>query len=282
MTDSVGPLEEDAEDLFNDAPCGYVSTSLDGVIVRVNNTFSQISGRPREELVAKLRLSDLMAIGDRIYFETHLAPLLWMQGSVKEIATEFVRPDRSRVSVLLNAKAHPDRNGRSVLAHWTVFDATDRRAYERELLAAQRRAERSESHLRTLLDLTTGLGAMEQCDDIISETLRAISEVFATSAAVLWLWSDRTGLLHRHVVVGLTAAFEAELPSTIDPNGFGPHVEVLRTRTPAVVTADDAATRYPQSWPALWRLEVTVPSPTFRWSICRTTSACCLWDSPPT
>ena len=246
MTDFVEPLEEDAEDRFNEAPCGYVSTRLDGVIVRVNDTFCRLSDRRREEIVGKLRLPELMAIGDQIYFETHVAPLLSTQGAVKEIAAEIVRPDRSRVAVLLNAASRPDSEGRPVGARWTVFDATDRRAYERELLVAQRRAERSESQLRTLLELTAGLAALELFDDITSETMRAISQVFGASDGNLWLWSDRTGLLHRRVVPGLSAAFQAALPSTIDPFGFGPHVDVLRTRQPVVLTADEASKRFPQ------------------------------------
>src|ERR1700761_4960042 len=35
----LNPLEESAEDLFHNAPCGYLTTLPDGTIVQVNTTF---------------------------------------------------------------------------------------------------------------------------------------------------------------------------------------------------------------------------------------------------
>jgi hypothetical protein len=42
-------------------------------------------------------------VGGRIYHETHLAPLLRMQGSVREIAVDLVRPDGSKLPALVNS-----------------------------------------------------------------------------------------------------------------------------------------------------------------------------------
>jgi phosphoserine phosphatase RsbU/P len=86
-------LEERAEDLFEDAPCGYLSTDLDGTILRVNRTFEDWTGFRREELLGHRRFQDLLTAGGRIYHETHFAPLLRMQGSVREIAVDLVRAD---------------------------------------------------------------------------------------------------------------------------------------------------------------------------------------------
>ena len=84
-------LAESAEDLFEHAPCGYLSSAPDGTILKVNETFLRWTGYAREDLVGVRRLQDLLAPGDRIYFETHLAPLLRMQGSVREIAVEILQ-----------------------------------------------------------------------------------------------------------------------------------------------------------------------------------------------
>ena len=133
-------LELDAEELYEHAPAGYLSSLEDGTLVKVNGTFLEWTGYAREDLVGGKRLHDLLAPGARIYYETHYAPLLHMQGSVREIAVEIVRADRSRLPVLLNSTLHRVPDGRAIV-RTTVFDASDRRRYEQELLRARTDAE---------------------------------------------------------------------------------------------------------------------------------------------
>jgi PAS domain S-box-containing protein len=130
-------LEDTAEDLFEDAPCGYLSTTPDGTILRVNRTFEEWTGLRRGDLVGLRRFQDLLTKGGQIYHETHFAPLLRMQGEVREIAVEIVRADGSRLPALVNSVLHADRHGVPRSIRTTVFDATDRRSYERELLRSR-------------------------------------------------------------------------------------------------------------------------------------------------
>jgi phosphoserine phosphatase RsbU/P len=132
-------LEESAEDLFENAPCGYLSTALDGTVLKVNRTFEAWTGFEREELVGRRRFESLLAPGGRIYHETHYAPLLRMQGQVREIALEIVRADGSRLPALVNSTLVKGPDGEPKLIRTTVFDASDRRRYEEELLQGQRR-----------------------------------------------------------------------------------------------------------------------------------------------
>ncbi len=141
-------LEEAAADLFEDAPCGYVLTRPDGTIVKVNRTFESWTGYSRGQLVAARRFQDMLAPGGRIYYETHFAPLLHMQGAVREIAIELVRADGSRLPALVNATLGRDEAGRPRVVRATVFDATDRRRYEDELLRARRREEETADALQ--------------------------------------------------------------------------------------------------------------------------------------
>jgi PAS domain S-box-containing protein len=134
-------LESD-EDLYEHAPCGYFSTADDGTIVRVNQTFLSWTGYRRDDLVRRKRIHDLLARGDRIYYETHYAPLLRMQGAVRAVAVEIIRADTSRLPVLMNSVTRPATASTPTLVRTTVFDATDRRRYEQELLRARREAER--------------------------------------------------------------------------------------------------------------------------------------------
>jgi PAS domain S-box-containing protein len=133
-------LEETAEDLYENAPCGYLSCRADGTIARVNRTFEHWTGHGRSELVGR-RFVELLSPPDRVYHETHYAPLLRMQGSVREIAVSILRADGSRMPALVNSVQRTDESGRPTFIRTTVFDATDRRRYEQELLRARRREQ---------------------------------------------------------------------------------------------------------------------------------------------
>ena len=134
-------LEERAEDLYEQAPCGYLSTLPDGTIVRVNQTLLDWTGLARDALVARVRFQSLLTVGAQIYYETHYAPLLQMQGSVTGVALEMVDAQGRILPVLINSRQKRDASGAPLLNRITVFDATDRRRYERELLVARRKAE---------------------------------------------------------------------------------------------------------------------------------------------
>lgn len=145
------PADPDsAEALYDDAPCGHLSTSPDGLIRKVNQTFLTWTGYTREELVGRRTFADLLTPGGRIYHETHYAQILRLQGTVREIALEVVCADRTRLPILVNATSHLDKHGAVAGIRVAVFDATSRREYERELLSAKRRAEESEAHATAL------------------------------------------------------------------------------------------------------------------------------------
>ena len=134
-------LDESAEELYEQAPCGYLSTLPDGTILRVNRTFLEWTGVSRSVLLAGTKFQTLLTIGSRMYYETHYAPLLRMQGFASEIAMEVAREDGRTLPVLVNSRQKCDEAGRPLLTRITLFDSTDRRRYERELLVARRRAE---------------------------------------------------------------------------------------------------------------------------------------------
>jgi sigma-B regulation protein RsbU (phosphoserine phosphatase) len=137
-------LDDDPVALYERAPCGYLSTLPDGTIVKVNGTFLTLTGYDRSDLIGRRRFADLLTPGGRIYHETHYAPMLEMQGSARGIALDVVRADGGRLPVLVNAVTERDDEGRTIVIRAAVFDATDRREYERELLRAKDRAEVSE------------------------------------------------------------------------------------------------------------------------------------------
>ena len=141
MPSSDRPLPvEDLEDLYESAPCGYVSLTPDGRIAKANATLHAWTGHPPGGLVG-LKLQDLLSIGQRIFYETHLAPLLRMQGSVSEVALELRAAAGVRLPVLANAAEKRDAEGRHLFTRLTFLKAIDRRQYERGLVEARAAAE---------------------------------------------------------------------------------------------------------------------------------------------
>ncbi|MEU1124907.1 SpoIIE family protein phosphatase [Streptomyces sp. NPDC005899] len=143
-------LGDSAEDLYENAPCGYLSTLPDGRIVKVNATLLRWLGRRREELVGRMRFSDLLTVGGRLYHETHFAPLLSMQGEVGGIALDLVAADGGVLPVLVTSAVRTGTDGEPLLVRTTLLDARDRRSYERELLRARREAEHERARLQRL------------------------------------------------------------------------------------------------------------------------------------
>ncbi|HEX5113596.1 MAG TPA: SpoIIE family protein phosphatase [Pseudonocardiaceae bacterium] len=147
-------LEDSAEDLYEHAPCGYLSTLLDGTIAKINTTLLDWLGYRRDQVVGRRRFADLLTVGGRMYHETHFAPLLRMQGEVGGVALELTTAEGTRLPVLVTSTVKTGTDGQAQLIRTTVFDARDRRAYEQELLRARRDAEserdRAQQLARTL------------------------------------------------------------------------------------------------------------------------------------
>jgi PAS domain S-box-containing protein len=140
---------EELEDLFEHAPCGYVSALADGRILRCNLTFATWLGHARDEILGR-RFQDFLNIAGKIYYETHFAPLLRMQGFFNEVALDLVRKDGSSLSSLVNAVERRSADGKLRFIRITIFNAADRRRYERELLKARRSAEEANAQLGEL------------------------------------------------------------------------------------------------------------------------------------
>ncbi|RKI63665.1 response regulator [Corallococcus sp. AB049A] len=135
------PSEDSAEELYENAPCGYLSTSPDGRILKVNQTFLTWTGHSREALLGGKRFWELLTVAGRIFHETHYAPLLQMQGFVQELSLDIVCADGRPLPALINSVQKRDALGRPRFVRTTLFNMTERKRYERELLMARRKAE---------------------------------------------------------------------------------------------------------------------------------------------
>jgi PAS domain S-box-containing protein len=136
--DSVRQTLVPIDDAFEQAPCGLVTTTVDGTIVRVNATFCRWTGFDARELLDQRRIQDLLTIGGKVFHQTHWAPLLQMQRSVAEVKLEFRHRDGHKVPMLINAVRRGA--GDAEFDDFACVVVNDRHKYEKELLHARRQA----------------------------------------------------------------------------------------------------------------------------------------------
>jgi serine/threonine-protein kinase RsbW len=244
------PWDDDPEELYDRAPCGYLSTLPDGTIVKVNGTFLAWTGYARTDLVGRRRLRDLLTPGGRIYHETHYAPLLRMQGEVHEIALDIVCADERRLPILLNSVLGRDEHDEPRVVRTTVFNATERRGYERELLHARRAAEQSESRVRVLQRIVAELAAAPTEAEVAEAAVRAPAAAFAAAGSSIWLLDADRDQLAQVASTDTTGAPAEDIPLA----SSRAVAAVARSRELlAVATVEQARAKLPELADALQR-----------------------------
>lgn len=241
-------LSDDPEELFENAPCGYLSARPDGTVVKVNRTLCGWLDRPREQVLGA-RFDRLLSVGGRVLVQTHLVPLLRTQGEVREMVLDLIRRDGSSLPCLVHAREVRDPDGVPLLVRLTLFDATARRRYERELLAAQRAAEESEVRSRTLQRVVGELSAAVTPGDVAAVVARRSRRAVGARAAGLWLVDEPSGVGDGEPRVALAAqdGLGDDLVRELDRTTAGRVGAVLSSGVRSVPVGPQLAA----AWPAL-------------------------------
>src|ERR1051325_8223313 len=100
------------DDLLNTAPCGFLSFTDDGHVVLVNETLLALLGYERGELLGR-HVESLMPVASRIFYQTHLFPLLKLHDRVDEVYFALRASSGAEIPVLVNA-ARQERGGRVI------------------------------------------------------------------------------------------------------------------------------------------------------------------------
>jgi PAS domain S-box-containing protein len=119
-------------DLYNNAPCGYHSLDQDGTFVQINDTELAWLGYSQEEVLGRLKFSDLLSADSLRTFEKNFAGFK-ERGWVRDLEFELRRKDGSLFPVLLNATVVRDEAGNYLMSRSTLFDITERRRAEAAL-----------------------------------------------------------------------------------------------------------------------------------------------------
>lgn len=156
------------DSLLDQAPCGFISLADDGTIVEVNSTLATLLGYSRVELLG-WHLQKVLPPGTRIFYQTHVFPMLRMHGSVDEIYVSLRARDAVDVPMLMNG-VRRERGGTHV-SDCVFVRMIQRHQFEEQLLQARRLAEQANaakakflsmmSHdLRTPLTAITGYASL--------------------------------------------------------------------------------------------------------------------------
>jgi len=155
---------------LNTAPCGYVSFTDDGTMLEVNATLAEMLGYTRVELEG-WHLQKILAPGARVFYHTHVFPLLKMHGLVEEIYVALRTKGGDDVPVLLNASRR--ERGGTLLNECVLVRMLQRNRFEDELLQARRTAEEANAAKAKFLsmmshDLRTPLTSISGNADLLA------------------------------------------------------------------------------------------------------------------
>src|ERR1700754_2743329 len=174
----------DYQDLFENALGGYLTIGADGRITKVNATLAAWTGFPPDKFVGR-RLHQFLNMAGRIYYETHIAPLLRMQGSFHEFALDFETADGGRLPVIANAAERRDGDGGVLLTALGAIKAADRRRYERQLVDSRSELQKGLASERETAELR------EQFIAVLGHDLRNPLAAISAGAHIL----QRSGAL---------------------------------------------------------------------------------------
>jgi PAS domain S-box-containing protein len=174
------------DDLLNTAPCGFLSFTDDGKIVLLNATLLDMLGYESDELMGR-HVDSLLPVASRIFYQTHLFPLLKLNDKVEEVYFSLRSKGGTEIPVLVNA-VRRERGGLAV-NDCVLMHMRQRNQYEDEILEAKRTAENATiakdeflavvSHeLRTPLTAILGWARMLQTGKLDERTaVRALDAV---------------------------------------------------------------------------------------------------------
>src|SRR4051812_45087937 len=136
-------------------------------------------------MITTKRFQDLLTPGAKIFYETHYAPLLLMQGFINDVSLDFRCKDGGTIPVLVNSTVKRGEDGIPRMVRISVFNMSERRQYERQLLLARKKAEHHANY-----DVLTALPNRVLLQDRIEHAL-SLATRRKTGTALLFIDLDR-------------------------------------------------------------------------------------------
>jgi signal transduction histidine kinase len=164
-------MPETSDDLLDTAPCGFLSFADDGTIVFINTTLLERLEYERADLQGR-HVEAILAVGSRIFYQTHFFPLLKLHDRAQEIFLILRTKSGEDLGVLTNA-VRRTRNGQNV-TDCVFMEVVERRKFEHALLEAREAAEKANA------DLQKQRAAAEEANQAKSNFLAVMSHELRT------------------------------------------------------------------------------------------------------
>ena len=132
------------DELLDHAPGGFVAFADDGTVLAANATLLELLGYARDEVVGG-PIEQLLAMGTRIFYQTHWFPLLSLHGLAEEVFLMLRSRAGENIGVLSYAKRREGVPGGAY--DCLLVRVRERARYEDELLRAKRAAEETAAQL---------------------------------------------------------------------------------------------------------------------------------------
>jgi PAS domain S-box-containing protein len=140
---------EDAQAIYNDAPCGYHSLDKQGVYLAVNDTELKWLGYRREDVIGKLSYRDITSPEHWAAVEGRLEKLV-SDRPIESAEIEMVRRDGTTFPVIMSSSSVTDGHGNFLRSNTTVVDISHSKRAEVAL-------EQNQRFLQTITDHVPGM-----------------------------------------------------------------------------------------------------------------------------
>ena len=172
LEERVRQRTAEVQDLYDNAPNGYLSVDTRGIVQMINQTGLGLVGYAREEVVGKSSISDFLTPESQQKLQTLLAGFL-EQGSIADFEIDVLRKDGSLLPVIGGATIVRDAQGTYLGSRIMVFDNSERKKARQALSEAHQRLEEMAHHLQTTnLALEKALRARDEFMSAVSHELR--------------------------------------------------------------------------------------------------------------
>jgi len=182
------------DEVLDRLPGGFLTFRDDGLIIATNRTLLEMLGYGDGGLSGG-SIEALLTLPSRIFYQTHLFPLLKIQDRVDEIYLTLRTRSGEGLPVLLNARTIP--TGTGAQHECLIIPMQSRDKYEEEILHAKRVAEQAVEELEGLKasleervrertsDLKQLLSELNGLNYSIAHNLRAPMRAILSTSAVL-------------------------------------------------------------------------------------------------
>lgn len=137
-------IANETRDLYDNAPCGYLSVNSNIFLSNMNQTLLDWMGYTREEVIDRMKFEDLLSPESRAAFLQNFErnfEKFKQNGTISDLEFEFQRKNGTTFSALINSTAIFNEHGEFIKSRSTAIDNTERKKAENKIKMLNRELE---------------------------------------------------------------------------------------------------------------------------------------------